>query len=46
LWDLVGYKLIKVVNELHKSDVINAKIYHTDELENLYALTAEDSGAV
>lgn len=31
LWDLVGYKLIKVVNDLHKTEVINAKIYFMDE---------------
>ena len=46
LWDLVGYKLIKVVNDLHKTDVINAKIYFMDEQETIYALSAEDSGAV
>jgi len=31
LWDLVGYKLIKMIADLHKSDVINAKIYFIDE---------------
>ena len=46
LWDLVGYKFIKVVNDLHKTDVINAKIYYMDEQESLYALSAEDAGVV
>ena len=46
LWDLVNYKLIKVVVDLHTSDVINAKIFDMDEQENLYALSAEDTGRV
>jgi WD40 repeat protein len=46
LWDLVGYKLLKVIAGLHKSDVINAKIYYMDEAETIYALSAEDQGMV
>lgn len=46
LWDLVNYKLVKVVNDLHTTDVINAKIYYTDDTEALYALSAEDAGRV
>ena len=46
LWDLVGYKLIKVVGDLHKTEVINAKIYFMDEQESLFVLSAEDAGAV
>jgi hypothetical protein len=46
LWDLVNYKLIKIISDLHQSDVINAKIYFMDENESLYALSAEDSGRV
>lgn len=46
LWDLVNYKLIKFISDLHQSDVINAKIYFMDENESLYALSAEDSGRV
>jgi hypothetical protein len=46
MWDLVGYKLIKLVKDLHQTDVINAKIYFMDEQETIYALSAEDAGAV
>lgn len=46
LWDLVGYKLIKVIAGLHKTDVINAKIYYMDEQETIYSLSAEDAGMV
>ena len=46
LWDLVNYKLIKYIPDLHQSDVINAKIYHMDENESLYAVSAEDAGRV
>jgi WD40 repeat protein len=46
LWDLVNYKLIRYIEDIHLSDVVNAKIYHMDESENLYAVSAEDSGRV
>ena len=47
LWDLVEYKLIKIVSDIHQSDVINAKIYYQDESNNtLFAVSAEDSGKV
>jgi len=46
LWDLVNYKLIRVIGDLHKSDVVNSKIYHVDEGENLLAVSAEDNGQV
>lgn len=46
LWDLVNYKLIKILSDLHQTDVINAKIYHVDEQESIYALSAEDAGRV
>ncbi len=45
LWDLIGYKLLKV-SDIHSSDVVNAKIYHVDESENLYAVSSEDIGKV
>ena len=46
LWDLLSYKLLKLITDLHTSDVVNAKLYHMDESENLYAVSAEDSGRV
>jgi WD40 repeat protein len=46
LWDLVNYKLIKIVPGLHTTDVVNARVYHMDEAETLYCLTAEESGRV
>lgn len=46
LWDLVEYKLIKVVNELHQSDVVNAKVYYMDDNQTLHAVSAEDQGRV
>lgn len=46
LWDLVGYKLVRVVSDLHATDVVVARIYHVDENESLFALTAEDAGRV
>jgi len=46
LWDLVNYKLLKFINDIHQTDVINAKIYHVDENENLYAVSSEDAGRV
>lgn len=46
LWDLVNYKLLRYISDIHNSDVINAKIYHMDENENLYAVSSEDSGRV
>lgn len=44
LWDLESYKLLKVLGDLHNSEVVNAKIYHIDEGENICALSCEDSG--
>ncbi len=46
LWDLLSYKLLKLISDLHTTDVVNAKLYHMDESENLYAVSAEDSGRV
>ena len=44
LWNLIDYKLIKFIADIHKTEVINAKIYYMDEQENLYAVSSEDSG--
>jgi len=30
MWDLVSYKLLKVIHDLHKTDVTNSKIYYMD----------------
>ena len=46
LWDLVNYKLIRLITYLHNTEILNAKIYYMDEGESLYALSAEDSGRV
>lgn len=46
LWDLVDYKLVKFIGDLHQSEITNARIYHIDESGSLYALTAEDTGKV
>jgi hypothetical protein len=46
LWDLVRYKLLKYIPELHTSEVINTKIYHTQDEEIIYAITSEDTGMV
>ena len=46
LWDLVNYKLIRLLTDLHQSEVSNAKIYFIDENENIFALSSEDSGKV
>lgn len=46
LWDLVSYKLLRFISDIHTSDVVNAKIYHVDDSENLYAVSSEDSGRV
>ncbi len=46
LWDLINYKLLRYISDIHTSDVVNAKIYHMDESENLYAVSAEDTGRV
>lgn len=27
LWDLINYKLLKFITDIHTTDVINAKIY-------------------
>ena len=37
---------MKVVTDLHTSDITNAKIYYMNEDETLYAVSAEDTGAV
>ncbi len=42
LWDLVNYKLIKMIPDLHQSEVINAKIYFMDDADSIYAVSAED----
>lgn len=34
------------MSDLHTSEVTNAKIYYIDESENIFALSAEDSGKV
>lgn len=46
LWDLIEYKLIKFISDLHQSEVVNAKIYFKDENQTFFALSAEDSGRV
>ena len=46
LWDLVKYKLLKFVPDMHQSEVINCKIYFINEEETLYAVSSEDNGAV
>ena len=46
LWDLVKYKLLKYVPDLHSTEVVNAKIYYVNEEETVYAISAEDSGSV
>jgi len=46
LWDLVGYKLIKIAPDPHTTEVINAKIYHMDDNETLLAVSSEESGRV
>ena len=46
LWDLVNYKLIKIVPNPHTTEVINAKIFYMDESETIYAVSAEESGRV
>ena len=46
LWDLVKYKFLKLISDVHASDITNAKIYHMTENETLYAVSAEDNGAV
>lgn len=46
LWDLVNYKLIRFLGDLHSSEVTNAKIYFVDESESIFALTAEETGKV
>ena len=46
LWDLINYKLLRYIQDIHTSEVVNAKIYHMDDSENLYAVSAEDTGRV
>ena len=46
LWDLLNYKLIRCVSDVHQTEVLNAKIYHVDEHDTLFALSAEESGRV
>jgi hypothetical protein len=46
LWDLVKYKLLRVVTDSHSTDITNAKIYHMSDDETLYAVTAEEQGCV
>ena len=46
LWDLVKYKLLKVIPDLHQSEVVNCKIYYTNEEETLFAVSSEDNGSV
>ena len=46
LWDLINYKLLKFISDIHSTDVINAKIYYSDDSENLYAVSCEDAGKV
>ena len=46
MWDLVKYKFLKVIQDMHTTDITNAKIYHMSDSETLFAVSAEDSGAV
>jgi WD40 repeat protein len=46
LWDLIGYKLLKIAPDPHTTEVINAKIYHMDDNETLFAVSSEESGRV
>jgi hypothetical protein len=47
LFDMKTYKLIKVLNEVHGSEVLSAKIYFVDEESNsVRFLSMEIDGAV
>lgn len=42
LWDLVKYKLLRIVTDAHLTDITIAKIYYINEDETLFAVTAEE----
>ncbi len=46
VWDLVKYKLLRVANDMHQTEVVNAKFYYIGEDEALCTVSAEDSGVV
>ena len=46
LWDLVKYKLLRYINDCHQSDITCAKIYLINDSETIFAVSAEDNGAV
>jgi predicted phosphatase len=46
LWDLVNYKLIRMLADLHQTEVTNAKIYFIDDSDSIFALSSEESGKV
>lgn len=47
LWDLIEYKLLKYIPNLHETDVTNVKIYNVlNNGNNIHAISSEDAGAV
>ena len=47
LWDLLEYKLLKYIPNLHDTDVTAVKIYEVlNNGGNIHALTSEDTGGV
>lgn len=46
LWDLKKCKLLKMIPDMHTSEVTNAKIYGQGTDDTLFAVTSEDHGSV
>ncbi len=47
LWDMKNYKLVKILNDVHTSEIVNVKIYNVDEDKHIVGILAmELSGPV
>jgi WD40 repeat protein len=46
LWDMVSYTLVKIMDDVHKSEVTSAKIFNITDEEVVKIISSEDSGKV
>lgn len=46
LWDIRNYKLEKIINDVHSSEVMSAKIFHITDENVINIVSAEVKGPV
>lgn len=46
LWDIRNYKLLKIINDVHATEVMSAKIFHITDENVINIVSAEVKGPV